>query len=153
MAFWSRWFRGGWKKPVQPGVGTRAREDVFAGLDSQLNELVGGYVFCATMQLRTPLRVLRRHGELHRDLSAPPPRIADEPWEGTWIPLLPQQDTLFGQMASEVGPIPVDGGRYLKFLLAVRSVVEAEGAAGERRARMELLLGEPRSLGGRAPPA
>ena len=95
------------------------------------------------MQLRTPLRVLRRHGELHRDLSAPPPRIANELWEGIWISLLPQQDTLFGEMASEVGPIPVDGGQYLPFLLAVRSVVEGEGSASERRHRLEALLGDP----------
>ena len=48
--------------------------------------LVIGYEFCATMQLRTPLVVLRLHGA-----TIPPeadiPSI-DEPWHGIWAPVI-----------------------------------------------------------------
>jgi hypothetical protein len=35
-------------------------------------DVIAGLAFCATMQLRTPLRVLVRHGEVHRHMNSPP---------------------------------------------------------------------------------
>ncbi len=52
------------------------------------NDVITGLQFCATMQLRTPLQVLLRHGEIHTDRNTKPPRIALEPWEGIWLPRL-----------------------------------------------------------------
>jgi hypothetical protein len=103
--------------------------------------------FRASLQLRTPRRVLLRHGEAHVDPDRPPPPIATEPWHGRWIrrrdgDMRPTDGErpphLFERVATEVGR--VEPRHYLPFLLAVRSVVEADGAAGARRKALALEL-------------
>lgn len=117
------------------------RVDVHQGFDVQANrDIVSGYRFCATIQMRTPLRVLRRHGEVHKGTGSEPPEIAQEMWEGIWIPIaqtfrdlgLDIDEPNF-TMASDVGPIPQGGGDYLKFLLTVREAAESEGTIQDRR--------------------
>lgn len=71
------------------------------------------HVFCATMQLRTPLRILLRHGE-ECPPGVEPPAIADEAWHGIWVPVI-EGMALWGQMASEIGYIPADGGFFPSF--------------------------------------
>lgn len=44
---------------------------------SGLADVIGSEFF-ATHQLRTPLRILLRHGEIHRDMHRTPPVIATE---------------------------------------------------------------------------
>lgn len=112
------------------------------------DDLIDGMQFFATMQLRTPLRVLRRHGEVHRG-SAALPAIAQEQWEGIWIPRVktlrelgidvPEQAPLVA--ASEFGPVVIE--LYLPFLLAVRSIVEADSSVTERRERLRHELRKP----------
>lgn len=116
------------------------------------------------MQLRTPLRILARHGEKHSNRAAAPPTIADEPWQGIWVPVpktfrelgLDIGEPTPGTMASHIGPIPADGGTFLPFLKSVRAIVESDGAASERRKRLNTSLADPavasivRELGGRA---
>ena len=107
-------------------------------------DLVNGMKFCATMQLRTPLRVLLRHGEIHTDINSKPPQIAIEMWEGiwllktaTWAELgidLPERG--WGTMASDIGQIPQDGGEYIKFLIAVRKIVESHDLVDSRIRRL-----------------
>ena len=46
-----------------------------------------GFKFSATLQLRTPLRVLFRHDELYLKNDGRQPQIAREPWEGIWLPV------------------------------------------------------------------
>jgi hypothetical protein len=129
-------------------VGTTVGELQSAPLSVWGNEdIIKGLAFCATMQLRTPLRVLLRHGALHTDRHKTPPQIALEPWEGIWLPVTKSMqeiiegpdsttealrfgiayDASFGAlgntMASDVGPILAKD--YLPFLIAVRRVVEA----------------------------
>ncbi|WP_210413407.1 hypothetical protein [Altererythrobacter sp. TH136] len=116
-------------------------------------DILAGYTFCATMQLRTPLRVLLRHGEKHVGFSEPPV-IAREQWEGIWIPVpkswaelgfdLPELPG--GTMASEVGQIPADGGEFLQFLIAVRQLVETDESATARRRKLEIELMKTRWL-------
>jgi hypothetical protein len=98
------------------------------------DDIIKGLSFFATPQLRTPLRVLLRHDELHTNRKAEPPEIAHEAWEGIWVPMVnPEYDLTggrVGECASEVGPIlPKD---YLPFLIAIRQVVEAHDSI-ERR--------------------
>ena len=50
------------------------------------DDIIEGLQFIATLQLRTPLRVLTKHGEMHKDRKSPPPSHAKELWEGLWIP-------------------------------------------------------------------
>jgi len=93
------------------------------------DDIIKGLSFFATPQLRTPLRVLLRHDELHTNRKAEPPEIAHEAWEGIWLPQVfdsPYQ----GEMASDVGSVRAKD--YLPFLLAVREVVEADGSIEHR---------------------
>jgi hypothetical protein len=93
-------------------------------------DVANGLKFSATMQLRTPLRVLMRHNEIHNDINSDPPKIAKEMWEGIWtlktmtfrelgidIDELPN-----GTMASGIGQVKAED--YLPFLIAVRQIVE-----------------------------
>jgi hypothetical protein len=72
--------------PSKPKIITTIEES-----DNKQNELwksnqdiIKGLEFIATLQLRTPLRVLLRHGEIHTDINTEPPKIAMEMWEGWW---------------------------------------------------------------------
>jgi hypothetical protein len=88
--------------------------------------LISGLKFHATMQLRTPLRVLLRHGELHTDQSAPPPTIIQSPWEGIWVPKsrtfrelgIDLEEMSESTSASDIGPVLPS--QFVPFLVAVR---------------------------------
>lgn len=101
------------------------------------------WIFCATMQLRTPLRVLSRHGEVF-DGPGDPPEIIRSRWEGIWMPALPGQTKFYGTMASDVGYVPADGGEYLQFLLAIRRIVEAPDASDASCTNLARELQNPR---------
>lgn len=111
------------------------------------SDIISGLKFCATMELRTPLRVLLRHGELFSDLPNDPPQIARAMWEGIWTTYGPSFRELGieldepppGQVASSIGSIPPDGGDYLKFLIAVREIVESANSINDR---MALIISE-----------
>ncbi len=103
------------------------------------HDLIDGWTFHATLQLRTPLRILEREGEFC-PLPGPPPSIATEMWHGIWLPKTKTwrdrgvdipEFTGTGR-SSDIGTVPVDGGAYLKFLLAVRRIVEGSGSIDER---------------------
>ncbi|MDR0275766.1 MAG: hypothetical protein LBI48_10615 [Burkholderiaceae bacterium] len=125
-------------------------------------DVVSGLKFAATMQLRTPYRVLRRHGEMHYG-NEPPPAIATKIWMGVWLPKIKSLRKLGSDageapmetMPSDIGQIPAHGGDYLMFLKAVRRVVEREDSTQERLAALEHELAKPEwqdfcgKLGGR----
>lgn len=104
-------------------------------------DLIKGMQFFATMQLRTPLRVLKRHGEIHSDSNTDPPKIAKELWEGIWVPHLRtwrelglNVDEAKSTMASTIGQIqPSD---YLPFLISVRMIVESYETIDSRISQM-----------------
>jgi hypothetical protein len=95
-------------------------------------DIIEGLEFCATMQLRTPLRVLLRHGEIHTDINSEPPKIAMEMWEGIWVIKSKPWSELGIDLselpppsyASAIGPIHAED--YLPFLITVRKVVELD---------------------------
>jgi hypothetical protein len=134
--------------PREPVPG---RVDFHRGVDVCANsDIISGYRFCATMQLRTPLRVLSRHGELHHGLDRDPSQIAREMWEGIWIVELRswrelgiEADEIQHSMASDIGPVPANGGRYLEFLITVRKAAEGEGSIENRRAAVAEVLADP----------
>ncbi len=115
------------------------------------SDVIGGMQFCATMQLRTPLRVLTRHREIFTGLPKDPPLIARVQWEGTWVPKvrtlreigIDMDEPGEGWMASSIGPIPADGGRYLKFLIAVRKIVESTNSVADRVERLKVEVSKP----------
>jgi hypothetical protein len=108
-------------------------------------DVVSGFRFCATLQLRTPLRVLIRDGELHSSLATEPPPIAAQLWEGAWsvqvrdLPGLPAFKPKIA--ASDVGAINKE--EYLPFLIAVRQQAERDGTAEDRRHMIQTELSRP----------
>jgi hypothetical protein len=110
--------------------------------DHPAARFIGAMPFCATFQTRTPLRILRRHGQV-LPLGTTLPDDFD-PWMGIWVP----KPKTFGEIgididepeleqvvASPAGP--VIAAEYLPFLMAVREAVE--DTAGGTEARMERL--------------
>lgn len=108
------------------------------------SDILVGLRFVATMQLRTPLRVLERHDELHTDINVSPPRIAQEMWEGIWLVEtrtyremgidLPEFNAC--AMATDIGPISGGIAPYLTFLRSFRMCIEEESSV---RIRVENL--------------
>lgn len=103
-------------------------------------DIIKGLKFSATLQLRTPLRVLEHHAEVFNE-NGTPPFYALEAWEGVWVPVtktfrelgVPIDEPPEGEMASTVGPVSCDGGNFLKFLIKVRSIVEQNFPMNTRR--------------------
>lgn len=104
------------------------------------DDIVRGWCFMATMQRRTPAAILRRHLEFWPKDKGLPPNICPEGWEGVWLletedwrELLATLDT-----ASDVGPVPADGGDYLPFLLALHGL-SAHGSESRFDSIQELI--------------
>lgn len=147
--------------PTTQPPNSERRYDVADGFQFPADDLICGWTFRATLQLRTPMRVIARHGEVHHG-PAKPPVITEETWEGTWSPVtkswrelgLDMDDFPPGMMSSEVGHIPVDGGDFRRFLLAVRGIVEGPQSVPFRLDALHEELKKPewaafcRALGG-----
>lgn len=110
---------------------TKHPYQVFA--DSPNADIIVGMCFVATMQLRTPLRILQRHGQVLPLGSDLPDDF--EQWMGVWLPKTKTFQELTGGRikdklgseyettnASAIGP--VKPSEYLPFLMAIREVVE-----------------------------
>lgn len=127
-------------RPIRVTIGEMQGKPVSAWGSS---DIIKGLRFGATMQLRTPLRVLSRHNEFHTNRDAGPPEIAHEQWEGIWVPVV-FDGPPGGSMASSIGPIPAaTGGDYLPFLLVVRAIVEADDSIAHRVIKLRELLAQP----------
>jgi len=137
-----------------------------APIPSWMADVCKGFEFRATLQLRTPLRVLLRDGELYLKNDGCQPQIAREPWEGVWVTALKTYEEIacgpdstadsiefFRRLdagfaaagrtvASDVGPILADD--YLPFLIAVRRIIEARDTIEHR---IEELLEMPIEAG------
>ena len=93
-------------------------------------DIIVGYKFCATMQFRTPVNILKQHGRIDKKASWKIPKIAREEWQGIWIAETPSwrdigvdiDEMSIGTMASEIGQIPADGGDFLRFMLFVKHI-------------------------------
>ena len=121
-------------KPSNKTVGESQSEPMSAWSN---DDIITGFEFISTMQLRTPLRVLLRHGEIHTDRNTRPPEIAQEGWEGMWLPKTKtfrdlgfNMNELPRTIASDIGLIRADD--YLPFLVAVRKIVESHDSIENR---------------------
>jgi hypothetical protein len=103
------------------------------------------------MQSRIPLRVLRHHGEIHDDITTPPPAYARGLHEGLWVQEMrtwremgiDMDEPGTDWMTSTIGLIPLDGGEFLPFLIAVREAVEANEPIEWRVRALEKVLTQP----------
>jgi hypothetical protein len=104
-----------------------------------------GFRFCATLRLRTPARVLVQHGAfLPVSAAGALPRIAEDRSDGNWrrcVPAARRSSRL--RPVPEVGQRAVDDHRLLRFLLAVRKIVEGREPVAQRRDRLVAELAEP----------
>lgn len=95
---------------------------------SALSQATAGYRFVATKQLRTPLRVLLRHGEIHADKNTEPPKITEKEWEGEWVQTsnayLNIRNSSAGSATSNLSQHLPDDNEYIEFLITIRRVVE-----------------------------
>lgn len=99
--------------------------------DAEYSDILDGYRFSATMQMRTPTSVLCQHGRIEKVPAHKLPRIVKQDWQGIWLPHLKPAEELGswardvkGAMASDVGYVPQDGGDFLRFLLLAHQIVE-----------------------------
>lgn len=107
-------------------VGAESRHDMPL-VPNGNEDIIAGYRFTATLQLRTPLRVLLEHNRLERISPEGPPMITSEMWQGIWVPeLIPEFQFLSEgeQASSDIGPVPANGGDYLPFLMDFRTIME-----------------------------
>ena len=115
--------------------------------------IIKGYRFSATMGLNTPARILRMHGKsvLKNDPLLDVPIRKDQGiWLSETFPIfIGNKEIKFpsSTMASEIGPIPSDGGKYLDFLLCVRSIVESEESIDDRVDRLRKEISSTRWRG------
>lgn len=108
-------------------------------------DIITGWRFCATLQMRTPLAILQEHNRLVPATPAGPPQLTNEMWQGIWVPDLGSDWDFLSEgasMASEVGAIPRDGGDYLPFLIAVRKISEGEATVAGKEAALRALTKE-----------
>lgn len=93
--------------------------------------IVIGVEFFATLQLRTPLKVLLKHGTLHTDKNSLP-KFTDEVWMGMWFPKLKSAKELGLKIpdmpestaGSDIGY--VYPSKFIKFLISFREIVESD---------------------------
>lgn len=93
---------------------------------SNNDDVIVGYKFFATLQLSTPLYVLKHHGELFKGLPSSTPRYGSER-EGIWLPEIDPEYNLGADIvtdcASDIGPI--NENEYLPFLIDFRMIIES----------------------------
>lgn len=102
----------------------------------QNSDVIKGFRFCATYQIRTPLSVLIHDGET---FSGPPSKVpqygtmADGIWIPetiTWRELGIDIDEMPREVASDVGP--VNPSEYMPFLIGFRKIVEGNTEVEEK---------------------
>ncbi|MFD2248958.1 helix-hairpin-helix domain-containing protein [Pseudochelatococcus lubricantis] len=113
------------------------RASVMQVMAEQNSDLISGWRLHVTMSTRTPLKWLLRFGEIH-DGHDYPREIAPmqhaiwvtrlKPWRelGIDIDELPPST-----IASDIGPIPGDGGDFLPFLISYRRIIESDSPRAE----------------------
>lgn len=106
--------------------------------------VIYGYRFSATMQRRNTLSVLRMHGRIERKDQSKLPAIIRENWQGIWVQKtktwrelgLAINEMPTGMMASEIGPIPDNGGDYLRFMLLEQAIRSSRAPMATRERLM-----------------
>lgn len=96
------------------------------------SDIVEGVQFSATLQIRTPLFVLKRHGEVFKGPPSQAPQYGSQA-DGIWVlktktfrGLGVSVDEPEFTHSSDAGPI--EPSQYLPFLIQFRSVVESDSA-------------------------
>lgn len=101
--------------------------------------VIYGSRFVATMQFRTPLKVLEQHGRIERCNTHELPRIVQDNWQGIWTVKATSLrefgidiDFSVGEMASEIGPVPNDGGDFLRCMILLKRIARCNSTIVEK---------------------
>lgn len=120
-----------WSVTVHGGAeGVRLNSDIADGLE-----------FRASFDFSTPLRVLTRHGDRHHDLWACPPQLTESQWTSGWRRKpktlremgVAMDERDLGWQTFEMAIRSGDDLAYLRFLIAIRSIVESDTEIHARR--------------------
>lgn len=124
-------------KPVTEAVRTVSISDLHdSSIPEWIADIVVGLEFSATLQLRTPIRVLSRVGEIYAKNDGKQPKIAVEGWEGIWCAKLKPFSELGMKeprkqiSASDIGYVIYE--KYLPFLIDIRKIVELNDTIDNR---------------------
>lgn len=116
-------------------------------LANKKDSVIKGLKYCATLQLRTPLRILLKDGETWSE-GVPPD--SEEPWHGIWV----HEIKTFRELGIDIDEIPegdsasdvgcIKHGEYLAFLIDIRKAAEADGSIKCRIELLRLVMREKR---------
>lgn len=114
------------------------------------DEVVKGLIFKATLQLRTPLEILKHHNEIFNDKHKAPPQYAKEGWEGMWMPILKtwrelgiDEDEMDSTCSSDIGYLnQKEQKEYEDFLIKFHTISENEYIETEKKVDAILSLCE-----------
>jgi Helix-hairpin-helix domain len=117
----------------------------------QARDILTGLTFVATLQIRTPLAVLKHHGEFHPGPPSAAPiycSLADgfwsykmKPWSEFAKLELPVPEEPESSHASDIGPITPS--EYLPFLKEFRGIVETNASVNEKLSQLNQLRHAP----------
>ena len=88
--------------------------------------IVAGYRFSATLAPETPLKYLRRHGQISRTIPTGESMLESPLY--CWTAELDAEFDFLDHgatISSSVGYVPIDGGDFLPFLIRFREIIEA----------------------------
>lgn len=101
--------------------------------DENDDDIFDGWEFVATLQLRTPLEVLKHHNEKIFDKNKKLPNYIKEEWEGTWIPIVKPYELIDknaipeGNQATDIGQITKsEANEYCQFLIKFKTISESD---------------------------
>lgn len=105
------------------------------------DDMIKCFEFNATLQLRTPLNVLKHHKEKIFDKNKKLPKYAKEGWEGIWLPItktykelgIDMEEIPKGTCSSDLGYLSVEEQElYFNFLLKFHTISESEKEVNEK---------------------
>lgn len=89
------------------------------------NDVTDGFKLCVTMQSTVPSEILCRHGERCKVIPVSDSNLSVA--HAIWIPQVSSEFDFLdvgASMASPIGPIPLDGGDLLPYLIQARMLIE-----------------------------
>ena len=104
----------------------------FLNVAAQNRDIISGMEFFATCQLRTPVSVMRKHGEVYTGDGEPP--TYGSPRDGIWVPKL--LDSSFDFLnegvtaASDAGSVNAD--EYIEYAIGLLSIFELNTPINEK---------------------
>lgn len=113
------------------------------------DDMIKCFEFNATLQLRTPLNVLKHHKEKIFDKNKKLPKYVKEGWEGTWLPItksfkelgINMEEIPAGTCSSDLGYLSVEEQElYFNFLLKFHTISESEKEIKEKISSIRNLI-------------